>query len=215
MSNIGPADFERLDEMPREMAALWVDTHLREMEKSQKRSFAERGLLLKAAEEREYWREVFDNETGQNYSSMERWICGACPYSRSDCFAAMRAVKELKDIPIDRLLNIPRCNIQVLIRLSSKVRENPTVLSRAESLSEKDFLEWLASNFEEQHIDPPARMHLAPTTSAKVVIDEAIEMAKIVEECSGREEAMEAICVSYMDENRGRYQMMLKARGVA
>lgn len=199
MGSMGAEFFEKLERMGDVAASALIDSCLRDMEKKDKRRFAERGLLLVEAERRELWREIFDNSTGGNYVSMEQWIVGACPFSRSDCFAAKRCVSELREIPIEHLLNIPRCNLMIMVKLSTKVRKAKAVLTRAESLSEKEFIQWLGENYPDQHIEPVSKMNLAPTTSARKVIDEVVDIGRWAFEVEGREESMEAVMNDWAD----------------
>ena len=60
--------------MSDEEAAQALDTRMRSLEEQWKRSFIERGLVLLEFEERKLWRLVKDRDTGQPYTSLDKWI---------------------------------------------------------------------------------------------------------------------------------------------
>lgn len=194
-------------------AAVAFDGCLRGLERQYRRSFVQRGLILLEVEERGLWRLLDDNETGLPYSSFEKWVVGAASHSRSDCFAALRAVKELRDVPVDQLIEMPRCNVSVMQCLSPAVRRHPEVVKAAQVLPAKEFVQRIGKDFPDQHIEERRTIHLAPVESAKAIIDEAIEMAMTLEEVKTREQALEAIAAEYIDTNRDRYDSVQRRSG--
>jgi len=105
-----------------EEAALTLDTRMRVLEDQWKRTFVERGLILLEFEERKLWCLLKDPDTGQPYETLRKWIKRIAPASFRDCYAALAAVKELRDMRIEDLLLIPRCNIEQLKLMSPKDR---------------------------------------------------------------------------------------------
>ncbi len=90
----------QLRSYPDAEAAVTLDAHLRGLERSWRRGFVVRGLILQEMEERSLWNLLHDSETNQPYTSFTRWLFCAAPYSYSDCRAALAAVKELNEIPV-------------------------------------------------------------------------------------------------------------------
>ena len=203
-----------LRSLPEEKAALVLDRRLRAMEESYKRSFIERGIILIEVQERQLWRWMAD-ETGLQYGSFEAWVCNAAPQSRRDCFYAMRAIKDLQDIPLPELREIPRCNIALLQSISTGVRSKPEVIAAAKHLSEKEFVAKVEADWPDQHIESRRTIHLQPTKSAAGIIDQAIEMATALEGCQTREEALEAVAAYFVMGCRENYDKYLKDQGAA
>lgn len=207
------AKIRTLRSMPDAEAATVLDGRLRELERQYKRSFVERGLILLEVEQRELWKHILDAETQQPYESLDRWICGAATHSRSDCFAALKAVKELRDVPTEKLLDMSRRNVGILQSLSSAVRKKPEVIKAAQEMTAKEFISTIQEHYPDQHTEQKAVMHLAPTTSQRSPIDHAIEIAmEIEEDCNTREDALEAVAVSYIQDNEVLYQERLRLR---
>lgn len=184
--------------MPDSEAAQILDSRLRELERLYKRGFVERGFILLEMEERQLWKEITDKETKEKYTSFERWVCGAASHSRSDCFAALRAVKELRDVPAEKLLQTPRCNVEVLRKLSPQVRRRPEIIEAAQTKSEKEFIQQIEEKHPEQHIESKQPMNLKPVKSARKNIEKALTIAMWVYNLESREDAIEALATYFM-----------------
>ena len=179
-------------------AAYALDTRLRLIDWGYRRSFVERGLILLEVEERQLWKLMLRLDNGEAYTSLNSWICDAAPYSRSDSFAALRAVKELRDIPTDMLLEMPRVNVQVLQALSSQVRQDEGVLEAARTHSKKDFVAMIERDHPQQHIKEDA--YEDPD------VELAIKMAQALEDgCDSRRDALKCIAIAYIQEMQLRY----------
>lgn len=227
-SNVGLAapEFDalsimRMRALPNQEAADALDSRLRALERGYRRSFVERGLILVEMEERQLWKLLRDSETGQPYSSLEDWICTAATYSRSDCMAAKEAVKKLKDVPTDQLLDVPRCNIGSLLMLTAKDRAKGavkigdkavSVIVAAQSLPERAFTKAVAERYPDLHIEERKTIHLSPVKSAKTVIDRAIEMAMVLEDVTTREAVIEGWAIEYIECNKEAYARVMKER---
>lgn len=191
----------QLRELPDETAAIALDGRLRALESLWRRSFYERGLILHEVEQRLLWQKLNDSTTGDPYTSFNRWVVDAAPHSRSDCYAALSVVKELRDIPRQQLSDIPRCNLSILQALSSQVRQDERVIQVASSSSQKDFVAMLEKDYPDQHIESRRLIHLNPTTSLSTVMQQGIELAKRVEGVTTREQAIEAIFMEYIHQH--------------
>jgi hypothetical protein len=180
-------------------AAKVLDDRLRFLESQYKRNYVERGFILLEMEERVLWKLLTDAETGQPYASFERWVVGAATHSRSDCFESLRAVKQLRDIPREQLLEIPRKNIGVLSQLSTQVRKDPEVIKAAQTGSKADFIGHLQTAYPDQHVEQESKMTTHPTVSQRKVIDLACETAAWVYGSGDRESALEAMATFFLD----------------
>lgn len=173
-------------------AAAVLDDRLRVLEAQYKRSYAERGLLLLEMKERQLWKHLRD-ANGNPFTSFERYICEAAPYSRRDCFAALAAVKELRDISASDLMEVPRCNISVMTQLSPRVRSQPEVLKQAKNLSEREFRSFIGVTHPTEHIP------------SKTLLEQACEIAMELESC-GRRVAEDVIAEFYIAEHAEAYE---------
>lgn len=191
-------------------AAKILDERLRFLESQYKRNFVERGFILLEVEERQLWLHLTDPDTGSAYSSFERWVVTAASHSRSDCFESLRAVKALRDVPREQLLNVPRKNISVLMQLSPKVRKNPEIIKKAQMAAKSEFIGLIQEKHPDQHVEHETKVTTHPTVTQKAVIDDARVIAQWVYGCTGREAADEAIAAYFLQgdcekENFGEY----------
>lgn len=198
LDSITESSLVHLRSIPDEQAAIALDGRLRALEALWRRSFVERGLILIEMKQRLLWQHLDDPTTGVPYTSLERWILTAAPQSRADCYAAMRAVEELRDVPREQLAEIPRCNVHILQALSSQVRREPEVIKAATSLSQREFVAKLEKEYPLQHIESRRTLHMHPTKGASEVIEQAIQRASDMEGCTTREESLECIAVYYL-----------------
>lgn len=106
----------------------------------EKHVFALRGMAMLLIEERTLFRWVLDEQVGDYYVSFDKWLRDTCPNSWGYCRDALRAVKELKAVPFEDLLQIKRCNLEQLKKVSSNVRILPEVVAAAKSMPEKAFV---------------------------------------------------------------------------
>lgn len=182
-----------------EEAAKILDERLRALETSYKRNFVERGFILLEMEERQLWKHLTDPETGAKYTSFERWVVTAATHSRSDCFESLRAVKELRDIPREQLLEIPRKNIGVLSQLSSQVRKDPEIITAAQTASKRDFVTHIQEKHPDQHVEHESKLTVHPSTSAREVIDQALAVTAWLFGCAGREACFEGMATFLLE----------------
>lgn len=180
-------------------AARVLDERLRFLERQYKRNFVERGFILVEVEERKLWTQLVDADTNETYTSFDRWVCGAASHSRADCFEAMRAVKELRDVPREQLMGIPRKNIGILSQLSTKVRKDPDVIAAAQTGSKKEFIAHIQDKHPDQSIEQETKLTAHPTKSQADVIGLAMEVAAWLCGCNGRESALEFLATYLLE----------------
>lgn len=172
---------------------------LRSLDPIEKQVFAMRGMAMLLIEERELYRFVVDDEVGDYFQSFDRWMKVTLPNSWGYCRDALRAVKELKDLPFEDLLQIRRCNLEQLKRVSTNVRLLPEVVKAAKSLPEKDFVQKLNAEHD-QHLDVKKPIAMATSEDCEE-FETAIAMAMVVEGCTSRAEAIKAISLNYIQEH--------------
>ncbi len=156
------------------------------LDKAEKQVFSARGMALIIIEDRKLWE--------GRASSMGQWIKTLAPNSWSDCYAAMRSMRELlPDVPLDDLRDMKRCNLETVKKLSPKVRRDKKVIEDAKVLPSKEFIYQTSLNHPDQHLDKQSKL------------EEAIEMCMALEGC-GRKQAEEIVGESYISENAVAYE---------
>jgi hypothetical protein len=185
--------------MPEEGAATTLQTILKSLDPLEKQLFAMRGMAMLLIEERQLFRWIIDEEVGDYYQSFDRFIKTEFPNSWGYCRDALRAVKELKDVPFEDLLQIKRCNLEQLKRVSSNVRLLPEVVKAAKVLPEKAFVQKLNAEHD-QHLDVKQPVIMATPDECEE-FETAIAMAIAVEGCANRAEAIRCISVNYIQEH--------------
>jgi hypothetical protein len=190
-------------ELP-EVAARRLDGLLKSLDATEKRVFALRGMAALLIEERQLYRFVVDQEVGDYYQSFDKWLKDSCPESWSYVRQALRAVKELKEVPFEDLLQIRRCNLTQLAATSSSVRVLPEVIKAAKTLPEKELVETLNRDHS-QHltVNKPVLMAAAEEVDE---LEQAISMAMELEGCTSRQEAIHAIAVDYLTGHREAWE---------
>lgn len=186
-----------------QVAAARLGAILRDLEHSEKRIFATRGMAMLLIEERQLWEQFTDPEVDQPYASFDRWMKVTLPNSWGYCRDALRAVKELKDLPFEDLLQIKRVNLEQLKKVSSSVRLLPEVVDAAKTLPEKQFVEKMNQEHS-QHLETRAPVVMADSGDVEE-FEQAILMAMACEECKTRAEAIRAISISYIVDHEAAY----------
>jgi hypothetical protein len=173
--------------MAPEPAAARLGAVLRALDTIEEQSFAVRGEAMLLIEERDLYRYVIDEEVGDYYQSFDKWLKDTLPRSWGYCRDALRARKELKEIPFDAFGKMKRCNIEKLKEVSSSLRLLPEVIEAAKNLPEKQFVEKMNRDHA-QHLEVkrPVMMVASPDAAK---FDHAVEMVMAVEECN-RDEAL-------------------------
>lgn len=140
----------------------------------EKQSFALRGMACLLLEERELWKEFTDPEVGLPYASLDRFLKQTLPNSWGYCRDALRAVKELREMPFTDLLEMPRCNIETLKKVSTSVRKEPKVIEAAKTQTESQFAQTLSKTYN-QHIESKSTLKLTYTSGEMAEVEKALD----------------------------------------
>jgi len=186
--------------MVAEVAGERLTGFLRGLDGVEKQVFALRGMAMLIVEERELYRWVLDEEVGDYYTSFDRWMKQELPTSWGYCRDALRAVKELKDMPFEDLLQIKRANLEQLKKVSSSVRILPEVVAAAKSLPEKSFVAKMNEEHD-QHLETKQPVVMATRDDCEE-FETAIALAIAIEGCTTRAEAIRAVSVSYIQDHQ-------------
>lgn len=191
-----PQSILRIREMSDSQAAHYLSNRLIAMERDWKLGFIERGLILLNVQSRELWR-LMNNSEGKPYHSFENWVTTCAPQSRRDCFAALAAVKELQDVPLEHLAEISRCNIIQLQHLSTSIRSTPEVLEAAKTLTEEAFAEHIEVRHPDQHHERPVK----PTLRLTKPVQDALDLVGRLMSVDDRQGQLEALCADFLIEH--------------
>ena len=189
-------DWSELRSMVAEVAGKRLTGFLRGLDGVEKQVFALRGMAMLIVEERELYRWVLDEEVGDYYVSFDRWMKQELPTSWGYCRDALRAVKELKDMPFEDLLQIKRANLEQLKKVSSSVRILPEVVAAAKSLPEKQFVSQM-NELHHQALEVKQPVVMADTAVCDK-LDEAVAIATALFGCKSRGEAIECIASDFI-----------------
>jgi hypothetical protein len=179
-------------QMPDREAESYLFNMIRRIADLERKAFALRGLVLLMVEERELWRIA-------GYPSMNRWVIEAAPWSHGACHEAMRAVEQLKDVPMVDLVEIPRCNLVQLQHLSTSVRIEPATLEAAKTLSEDAFAEHVQAKHPDQHIERPVKPTLRLTPPVVDALDAYGEAYPDIQE---RQAQLEGVMIDWLQERQ-------------
>lgn len=185
---LGP-DWTAIRVLDTRQAADAVAVILGALDKAEKQVFATRGMALILIEERKLWE--------GRASTMGQWIKQVAPTSWSECYAAMRSVRELlPDVPLEDLKEIKRCNVEEMKKLSSSVRRDRKVIEAAKTKPLREFLAQTANDHPDQHLDVKSRL------------EEALEMCQALEGC-GKKQAEEIVGEFYIAENAVAFEKVM------
>lgn len=168
-----------------------------QLDNSYRTDYIERGLICLEVNTLALWKYLPDPVTKQPCESFNAWLRAYAPWSRSDCYSAMKTAERLKDVPKAKLAVIPRNNLSTLERLSTAVRADDRVLQWASTMPQDDFISRLAAEYPQQHISHRERLVFALEPGAKETVNRAIDKA-MQAGCTTREEAIEAICADFL-----------------
>ena len=146
ISHLPTPDFDAIRAMTAEEASNPVVDILRTMEAADERIefltrqvYALRGAAMKIARDKCIYECFWDEEVGQVFRSLDRWNKVTFPKSWRYNQEALATILKLPDVPMEALVNMPRCNIMALTQVSSNVRTIPAVLEAGQTLSEDAF----------------------------------------------------------------------------
>jgi hypothetical protein len=168
-----------------------LTAELHSLDQAFRNGYIRAGLICMEVRDRGLWREL-------DFHSFNDWLIHSAPYSRAHCYQAMKDIAELSDIGQQDLLAVDTRNIATLKKLSSAVRSDPTVLAAAATMPQDAFAGYLATNHPQQHVQATQRVTWNLDAGVVRVIQEAIDVAMLRQDCRTREEAIEAICADYI-----------------
>jgi hypothetical protein len=170
----------------------------------EKQVFALRGMCALLIEERSLWEQFIDPEVDEPFQSFDRFLKWSCPNSWGYVRDALRAVKELKDLPFEDLLQIKRSNLEQLKRVSSSVRILPEVVQAAKAMPEKQFVDKMNKEHS-QHLSAKTPVVMVDS-EAHPKLEEAIEMATLLYGCKSRGEALEYIAADWVENHAVEFE---------
>jgi hypothetical protein len=174
-------DIDDLISLPDQQAAEALNLRLgafEYLERLYKGSFSERTRIVRNFETRSLWKYLIDPDTGYAFPNMTAWLsCSSFLGCRRTNFEALRMGKMLADVPDDKLVDIPKENMNMLAHLSTAVRTDPVIIEAARKQEPSDFEGFVEKNYPHQHIERRAPWTIRPGRSERKVIDKWVERA--------------------------------------
>ena len=183
-------------ELPDDKAEEILFNRLRHLDRVEKLSYAERGMICRQVQNYMLHEKRTDPETGEP-CTFTRWVRLSSPWGYSTVFSAMRDVEALKGIPDEDVAEIPQSNFPVMIQLSTEVRKDPQVLEAAKTQRTEELVEHIREHHPDQKIEHHKLLRFQPEESAVKTIEEALGKA-MERGARNRNEALEMVCVEAM-----------------
>ena len=188
ISHLATPDFDAIRAMTSEDASKPVVDILRTMEAADERIesltrqvYALRGAAMKIAQDKQIYKFFVDEEVGQPFRSLDRWNKATFPKSHRYNQEALATILKLPDVPMEALVNMPRCNIMALTQTSSHVRTLLAVLEAGQKQSENEFLDTLTRDHH-QALERPVTLRLTyPAGDMAKVKAKLSEKAKLLD----------------------------------
>lgn len=192
-----------LIKLPDPEAAVSLNSRLGAIDRVERRAFAERVIIVREFETRHLWKHLIDPDTGETFPNLTAWMsCSVYMGCRRTNFEAKKTAEMLSDVPSEKLIDIPKANLNTLAHLSTAVRNQPEVLEAARTMKPEHFEEQIAEKHPQQHIDPRKPVPLHFGRSQWKAIEEWIEYAMQHDIAGTREEAIMRACEVAMEDVR-------------
>lgn len=223
--------FPAIPEAEKEAMAVAEDAELREIGVQAKKMSVRMMVILNNSKVYGLWKLLKDKNGKQKFkdtparvdangrkhparSGWENWLCDAMPQARSTGFALIKQAEALLPvIPKAELEEIPARNRNLLLKVPpSKFSKADDPIRVAARGTEKELRTAIQNHAPEAHIDSQSTIKL--DSPAKDICDEAIQAAMILNDCKTEGEALETICVEYLQQlcNDERFQGMTNQR---
>lgn len=141
------------------------------VEEMHERSYAEVGIIAGQFQKRELWRLVDNPMSGEPFISWSAWASSSGIRCRRIIFESKKDMERLGDVPADRLIEVPKGNLKVLIQLSTQVRNQDDILEAAKTMEPSDFLEKIETEQPFQHVESRTPMVIKPGRSDRKIIE--------------------------------------------
>lgn len=186
-----------------------LDGRVRNIEQRLKETWVELSALCIKVQDEELWREG-------GYASYGQWVTNACPFSRSYCYAAVGARRELADVPEEDLKEIPLGNAVVLQR-TPKNRRKPALIEKAKSQVPQKFQQTVEDTVPEAHIEAITVHRFRLTRGASKQLRAGLDAWRILNDDpdAPSEAALEGLIADYMLAHQELLELKLAARGRA
>jgi hypothetical protein len=133
------------------------------------------------------------------HHSFNAWLMSAAPKSRSVVYAAVNALEELSDVPAEDLKEIAHSTVHVLKKLPKEVRSKPEVRKAAKDLTTKEFTRKMRADHPELHLEEVSKRAFRFSGTQNLVVDEALEAARLISDSPTDEEALLFVCIEWLD----------------
>lgn len=165
------------------------------LDHTERTSYSERGRICLTVKNQMLHRERINPQTGSPCTLTE-WVRISAPWSYSTCFASMRDMELLSDIPSEDLIHVPECNFSILKQLSTAVRSQPAVIQAAKSKRSAEFIEHIQRHHADQHVESKETLRFIADATQAAEINKAIELS-MERGAMSRTEALLDLSINY------------------
>jgi hypothetical protein len=162
--------------MSNEEAERALFDRLRWLDRSERLTHAERGLILRNVEEFKLFEQRIDPSTGTP-CTFDGWLRLASPWAYSSCRQALRDVKDLSDINDSDLAQVTPSNFPILKKLSTQVRNDPSILEAAKTQPTEKLVEQIRRDHPMQHIECTKTLRFNLDESDAATVEEVLDIA--------------------------------------
>ena len=173
---------------------------MRQLEKQSTGIWSEMAELAVLVDEQKDWELL-------GYRSFGAWMKENCPQSRSMVYMGMAAFKELQEIPVSELKQIPLGNAEILAQAPRSIRSTPKLLDAAKVQQPRDFRSTVIQSAPDSHLETIVRKRFKFTVSQLQTVDAALEMYGIInEDEAGEGTRLEAICAEFLQIHKQEWE---------
>lgn len=165
------------------------------------RSYVERGIIIREFEKRQLWKHLIDPETDQAFPHLTAWLsCRDFLGCRRTNFEAKRDLASLADVPAEKLIDVPKGNLKLLVQLSTQVRNDDAVLQAARTLKTDEFEEKIEAEHPHQHVEARRPLRFNPGRNGAKVVEQVIAWALEHDIAGSRDEALVRMAETALDQ---------------
>lgn len=188
---------ESLIALPDDRAALELDKRMdawEQIDRLYEYSYSERGEICRQFEKRGLWKHLLNPNSKEPFNSFSAWMASGAVGGRRINFESLRDVRDLQDVPAEKLRGVPKSNVKILKQLSTAVRNQDAVLEAAKTLPQEQFLEKVEKDHPDQHIEGRRALRFSPGRSGARKVEEWIRYAIEHDLAGNRDEALVMAC---------------------
>lgn len=191
--------FPVLSEPERKEKAVALDAKVKELIKATFENFVDLGVAIREVKVYELYKCLKDGN-GKQFKTFESWLTATAPTSRSNAFAAYKAMdKLLPIISSDELKQMPRYSIELLKKvpkLKIQSPDSPIRQAAKKSKSRKELVKTIQEHAPEAHVEEQEVVKM--DEGARKKLDRAVEVMMALADIEDPGQAIEAVAAEFL-----------------